>query len=161
MLGMKARGSATSDLTPRGRLTEATLHDVVGYQLAQAAIVTNAVFDDQVLKTLGLRRAEFTVLALIAENPGGTPARLASALAVTAGNITLWVDRLVERGWVRREASTRDRRTQHLHATADGARLVTEAMARIVAAEAAQLKSLSAAERAMLVELLHKLAASR
>lgn len=149
------------DETPRGRLAEASLHDITGYQLAQAAIVTDAVFEEVVGGPLGLRRVEYTVLALVCENPGGTPARLARALAVTAGNITMWIDRLADKGWVRRETGTADRRAQHLFVTAAGQRIATEATARIVAAEAVRLHTLTRAERAILNELLHKLAQCR
>lgn len=147
--------------TPRGDLIEASLHDVTGYQLAQAAVVTNAVFDKQVGRPMTLRQVEYTLLALVNENPGGTPARLARALAVTAGNITMWIDRLVDKGLVRREASLTDRRAQHLFATPQGERLAREATGRLVQAEAMRLEALSTAERAMLVELLHKLAQCR
>ena len=149
------------DEPPRVRLAEASLHDITGYQLAQAAIVTDAVFEEQVGGPLGLRRVEYTVLALVCENPGGTPARLARALAVTAGNITMWVDRLADKGWVRRETSTTDRRAQHLFATAAGQRMASDATARIVAAEVVRLHMLTQAERAILNELLHKLAQCR
>lgn len=152
---------AAADKTPRGDLTEASLHDVAGYQLAQAAIVTNAVFDEQVGRPMALRQVEYTVLALVCQNPGGTPARLARALAVTAGNITMWIDRLVDKGLVRREAGTTDRRAQNLFGTPKGQRIAAEATAHIVQAEAERLQALSKAERAMLVELLHKVAQCR
>lgn len=152
---------STRDKTPRGDLIEASLHDVTGYQLAQATIVTNAVFDEQVGRPMALRPVEYTLLALVCENPGGTPARLARALAVTAGNITMWIDRLVDKGLVRREAGVTDRRAQNLFATSKGQRVAADATARIVEVEAKRLQALSKAERAMLVELLHKVAQCR
>jgi hypothetical protein len=42
--------------TPHARLSEAPLHDLVGYRLAQATIVTDHVFDERVRRT-GLRRS--------------------------------------------------------------------------------------------------------
>lgn len=158
---MNRKSRASPDETPRGRLAQARLHDVAGYQLAQAAIVTDGVFDEEVAGPYGLRRVEYTVLALVCENPGGTPAQLARALAVTAGNITMWIDRLVDKRLVRRESGTADRRAKHLFATQSGEHLAAEATARIVAAEAARLQALTHAERAMLVELLHKAANCR
>lgn len=152
---------AATDRTPRGRLSQARLHAVLGYQIAQAIIVTNAVFETQVEQTLGLRKVEFTVLMLIAENPGGTPAQIARALAFTPGNITMWVDRLVDQGLVRREAGTTDRRAMHLFATPAGEALAQDAVQRIVAGEDARLHALSPGERAILLELLGKVAQSR
>ncbi len=119
------------------------------------------MFDQEVGGPLALRRVEYTILALVCQNPGGTPARLARALAVTPGNITMWIDRLVDKGLVRREVGTADRRAQHLFATPQGERLSADATSRIVNGEAARLQALSTAERAMLVELLHKVAQCR
>jgi DNA-binding MarR family transcriptional regulator len=149
------------DLTPAGRLAEARLHEVIGYQIAQASIATLGVFHRAAGASLELRAVEFTILVLIKENPGGTAARLARALAVSAPNITMWLDKLERRGLVRREASETDRRTQHLHVTDKGRRIADEAMQRLIEAERDAFSHLTAGERAILVELLHKLALKR
>jgi DNA-binding MarR family transcriptional regulator len=100
------------------------------------------------------------VLTLIAENPGGSPARLARALAVTPPHITALVDRLVARGLVQRRANDEDRRAQILAVTRAGADLVRKATERIVAGERAAL-ALTPGEQVMLAELLHKVACAR
>jgi len=146
--------------TPAGRLAEARLQQVLGYQLVQASIVTGRIFEDQVGGPLKLRPVEYTVLTLIAENPGGSLAQLARALAVTAPNITNIVDRLESRGLIERSQSEEDRRTQVLHTSVRGRELVREATERILAAEKAQVP-LTPGEHAMLVELLHKVALAR
>jgi DNA-binding MarR family transcriptional regulator len=147
--------------TPAGQLAEAGLQQLVGYQLAQAAITTDAVFSAQVGTALGLRRVEYTILLLIRENPACSSARLARALGVTAPNITMWIDKLVQRGWVQRATSTTDRRANHLRLTPEGAALATDATGRLLAGEAQALAALSSGERAILLELLHKVAALR
>lgn len=43
------------------------------------------------------------MLVLAHENPGSTAARLARALAVSAPNITMWLEKLQRRGPMRRE----------------------------------------------------------
>lgn len=151
----------TRSMTPAGSLDEARLHDVIGYQVAQASIATLAVFHRAAGDALELRPAEYTMLVLIKENPGGTAARLARALAVTAPNIAMWVDKLERRGLVKREASEMDRRTLHLHVTDKGRRIADEATQRIVEAEREAFGHLSPGERTILVELLHKLAIRR
>lgn len=133
---------------------------VLGYQLAQASIVTDAVFRAEVGEPLQLRPVEYTVLTLISENPGGSAARLARALAVTPPHITAILDRLAGRGLVQRNASAEDRRTQVLSVTRSGADLVRKATQLIVEAERAILK-LTAGEQAILAELLHKVACAR
>lgn len=157
---MTSKRTPAPALTPAGRLEEARLQMVLGYQLAQASIVTSAIFGSEVGDPLELRPVEYTVLTLIAENPGGSPARLARALAVTPPNITAIVDRLVARGLVQRKASNEDRRAQVLTVSRGGADLVRKATERIVAAERAAL-ALTAGEQAILAELLHKVACAR
>ena len=147
--------------TPLAQLSEAVVHAIVGYQLAQAAIVTDQVFDERVGRRGGLRRVEFTILALVQGNPGVSARQLARALAVTPPNIAVWLDRLESRGLVTRERSTRDARVQHVQLTRSGAALVERTVQSVLEGEQAALGGLSAAERAMLVELLHKVALLR
>jgi DNA-binding MarR family transcriptional regulator len=151
----------TKELTPAGRLAAAGLHDVIGYQIAQASIATLAVYRRAAGAALELRPVEYTMLVLVNENPGSTGARLARALAVSAPNITMWLEKLQRRGLVRREASETDRRSLHLYVTDKGRKLAEEATRRVVEAERHAFAHLSAGERAILVELLRKLALKR
>ena len=134
------------------------LKDVLGYQLAQAAVTTSRVFQREVGLPHELRPVEYTVLQLIADNPGSAPVALARELSVTKPNITMWVDRLVGRGLVQRSPSSSDKRAQELRTTAAGAVLAGQAAARLNAGEQAALAGLSAGERVILAELLHKVA---
>lgn len=150
---------ASTRLTPSGRLGEAQLANILGYQLAQATIVTDQVFDQAVGTPLALRPVEFTVLSLVHENPGGTMSQLAKALAVTAPHITAIVDRLVERKLLVRQPSAQDRRAQSLITTAQGSKLARLAAQNIMAQEA--LLPLTLGERTLLAEILHKMACAR
>lgn len=149
------------DRTPLTRLSEAQLHGVMGYQLAQASIVTTQVFSSAVGAVCALRPVEYTMLALVQANPDVTARQLARGLAVTPPNVAVWLDRLESRGLVQRSRSTADARVQHIRATAAGSALALQSTQRLLDNEAAALASLSAAERAMLVELLHKVALAR
>ncbi len=60
-----------------------------------------------------------------------------------------------------RSRSETDARLQHIRVSAAGAKLVREATKRLQEGEAAVLAALSGAERAMLIELLHKVALAR
>ena len=150
-----------AERTPVARLAEAAMHGLVGYQLAQAAIVTNQVFDEHVGQPGGLRRVDLTILALVQGNPDVSARQLARALAVTPPNVAIWIDRLESRGYVARTRSESDARVQHIRVTRKGAALVDHAVRQLAAAEQLALSALSAAERAMLLELLHKVAMSR
>jgi hypothetical protein len=55
---MTAKRPSRLDMTPAGQLEEARLQKVLGYQLAQAAIVTDAIFTEQVGKSFNLRPVE-------------------------------------------------------------------------------------------------------
>lgn len=156
-----ANRKTPGNTTPVGDLEEARLHQVIGYQVAQASIATLGVFHRAAGDALDLRPAEYTVLVLIKENPGGTAARVARALAVSAPNITMWLDKLERRGLVLRKASETDRRTQHLHVTDKGRRIADAATQQLIEAERRAFSHLTLAERAILVELLHKLALKR
>ena len=158
---MTAKQADSRELTPAGRLDEVGMHPILGYQLAQASIVTTKVFAEKIGGVFELRPVEFTILALIDGNPGVSARQLADALAVTPPNITMWIDKLERRGFVERERSSIDRRAQHIRATAQGAALARKAMAMAIDGEQAALAALSPAERAMLVELLHKVARCR
>lgn len=150
-----------ADRTPLAMLAEAGVHAIVGYQLAQAAIVTDQVFDERVGRQGGLRKVEFTILALVQGNPDVTARQLARALAVTPPNIAIWLDKLESRGLVARTRSESDARMQHIRITRAGATLVDRSVQLLREGEQSALATLSAAERAMLIELLHKIAMSR
>jgi DNA-binding MarR family transcriptional regulator len=147
--------------TPAGQLSEAKLHQIIGYQVVQASITTMDVFMKLVGGPFALRPVEYTILTLINENPGGSPARLSKALAVTPPNITVWIDKLEQRGLVARERSTTDRRAQHLRATPEGARRPHTPTQLLLEGHRAALAHLRPAARAMLIELLHKVACAR
>jgi DNA-binding MarR family transcriptional regulator len=150
-----------AERTPQARLSEGPLGSIVGYQIAQAALAANEVFDQCVGQVHELRRVEFTVLALIDANPGVTARQLAKALAVTPPNVAVMLDKLDARQLLQRERGTADARMQHLSLSPAGKALVRKATAALQEGESAALAGLSAAERAMLAELLHKAAQAR
>lgn len=139
-------------------LDEGGLQALLGYRLARAGVVTRQAFDAEVRTPLGLRPVAFSLLALIAANPGASARQLGTALALSPPSITQWLDQLEARALVRRERSATDGRAQAVHATREGGALVRRAMARLRAAEARALPMLSDAERAILLELLARVA---
>jgi DNA-binding MarR family transcriptional regulator len=154
--------SARPFKTPAGHLVESGLQHILGYQIAQAGIATDTVFSQRAGQPLGLRRVEYTILMLIRENPACTSGRLVRALDVTAPNITMWIDKLEQRGLVRRAQSASDRRANHLELTTEGESLAHEATRRLIEGEAEILAArLTPGERGILLELLHKVALCR
>lgn len=161
MLDMTRETRSAAELTPQGQLDEGGIHDLLGYQLAQATIITTEAFVRTVGKPLELRPVEFTILQLVQQNAPVTATKVAKALAVTTPGVTIWLDRLEERGFLVRERSDVDRRTQNLSITRKGQTLMASALDRVREAESEILANLSAGERHMLLELLQKVARLR
>ncbi len=88
-----------------------------------------------------------------------SPSQLAASLLVTSGTMTNRLDRLEQRGLIRRAANPRDRRGMDVQLTDEGVRVADEAVARHVANEEAMLAPLSAREREQLVRITRKLLA--
>ena len=133
---------------------------LVGYAASRAAITLRKVFA-QHMEPLDLKIVEFSILMLVAQNPQVNQKQLGQALDISAPNMAVTLDRMVERGWIERVRSTRDRRAQHIHLTPAGVQLVQRAEKIATTMEAPSLAVLSVAERALLIELLHKVASGR
>ncbi|HTT11946.1 MAG TPA: MarR family transcriptional regulator [Burkholderiaceae bacterium] len=143
------------------RLDEGAVLHILGYRLAQASIVMRGVFNRHVGEPLNLRTVEFTVLMLLLANEDVTPSLISRTLAMSAPNLTQLLDRLAERGLVARERSPHDRRAQHIRLTRAGRALAKKAHEISLGMEQQALQHLSEAERAMLFELLQRVAARR
>ena len=142
-------------------LASGALAGLLGYHLAQAGVATNAAFVRHVEAPLGLRKVEYSMLILLQTNGPLSPKRLANALALTAPNLTLLLDRLQQRGAIRRERNPDDGRSQHIVLTAAGTRLARTCAAVAEPMERDVRDRLTHAEHAMLIELLCKVGARR
>lgn len=149
------------ETSPTAGIDHACLQHLLGYQIARADIPTRRAFSHHIGKPLNLTAVEFSTLVLLAHNTGATPKQLADALAMHAPAVSVLLDRLAQRGLLERVRSETDRRLQHVLLTAEGRQLADEARERSLTAERALLQGLSAAERAILVELLQKVAGAR
>lgn len=147
-----AGGSADDALLDPSRLVH-----LVGYAASRASIELKKAFARH-MAPMKLKAVDFSILTLVADNPGAHQTQIARALDISAPNMALTLDRLVERGWVERVRSTRDRRAQQIHLTPKGRELERRAAAVARTMEDAPLSVLSAAERALLIELLLKVA---
>ena len=134
------------------------LKHLLGYALARASIPTDQVFYASIGAPLQLRRAEFTILCLIEANEEVTAKRLSSALSLSAPNMSVVLDRLEKRGLIRRAQSGADKRAQFLHLTPEGKALTAQAVKIARHMEDALHAKLTHGERALLFELLEKVA---
>jgi len=161
---MKDSAPAVSgDAPPRaeGTLDFGALRDVLGFHITLANIATVAVFERHLGQPFGLRKAEFSLLMLLLAN-GATPAKhLARTLRLSAPNLTMLIDRMQAKHWLRRERNPADRRSQLIVLSPEGLALARRAQATARTMEHGLMRRLSSAERAMLIELLSKLAGHR
>jgi DNA-binding MarR family transcriptional regulator len=139
-------------------LDTSAIDHLLGFRLALAEVGTRRVFQHHIGAPFELRPVEFTVLLLLRGNPGATPKRLARTLRLSPPNVTVLVDRLAARELVQRERSPDDGRATILRLTGHGADLAQRAWSASRTMEAGLLKALTPGERALLGELLNKLA---
>lgn len=142
-------------------LDQAALKHVLGYQISLADIPSKKLFFKFIGEPLKLRPVEFSLLALVRHNRDVTQKQLGQALSLSAPNLTLLLDKLVERGLLARERSELDRRVQHVRLTPAGEDTTRRALEASHAMEREWSRFLSDAEKAMLSELLQKVARHR
>ena len=128
----------------------------LGYLLRRAQA---QVFVDFAASMAGHRvtPGEFGLLAMVAANPGITPARLAAAVGLDKSTLSPALQRLADRGLIRREALAGDRRYQALHLSAEGREAYARMLPTIAAHEARIAEALTPEEQAVLMRLLRKM----
>jgi DNA-binding MarR family transcriptional regulator len=139
-------------------LDTAAIDHLLGFRLALAEVGTRRVFQRHIGTPFKLRPVEFTILLLLRSNPGVTPKRLAHTLRLSPPNVTVLVDRLAARDLVQRQRSPDDGRATILALTDSGTDLAQRGWRASRTMEEGLLKALTPGERALLGELLNKLA---
>ena len=135
------------------------LPDLVGYHLRMAQVMIFRDFDRE-LSDLDITPAIFGVLEILRRNKGLTQTRLAQAIGLDRSSLVPLLDKLQKRNIVEREASTKDRRSNHLHLTDAGEQLLVEAERRVRLHEKRILARLTKSEARQLIQLLMKLASA-
>lgn len=160
--------SLLSDLArPAGHVqrmvSRGNLPDIVGNLVRETQLAYFRDFEHEI-GPLNLTPAAFTVLELLVSNPGMTQSVLAMALRTERSALVQLLDRLQALGLLTREASTRDRRRNHVLLTARGRALHAEATACLACHESRALRGFGddekAALKAMLVRIVDNLTPS-
>jgi DNA-binding MarR family transcriptional regulator len=152
-----ARTAANAEGPASVGLDQSGVQHLLGYRLALAEAATRRVYQSHVGKPFELRPVEFTMLLLLAANQKVTPKQLALTLGLPPSNLTVLIDRLAQRELLQRERNPSDGRATILRLTPAGSDLAHRARRVSLTMEDGLLTVLSAAERAMLAELLAKL----
>jgi DNA-binding MarR family transcriptional regulator len=132
------------------------LPTLLGYHLRSAHIAVFKHFG----RTVGeadISPPQLGTLLLIEANAGISQSAVAKALRFDRSTLVQVVDRLEERGLVKRETSTRDRRSHALALTAAGVRLLARLKEMLRTHESEIAAALSTDERATLIGLLDRL----
>ncbi len=135
------------------------LTDHIGYVVRRAQL---AIFKDfiKTLAPVDIRPAQYSVLIVIAQNPGLTQAELGRALAIKRANLVGMLNELERRKLARRVASPSDRRSHALHLTSQGSEMLERYHKLALAHEKRATRALDAAEKRTLLELLTRVARS-
>lgn len=134
------------------------LDELVGYHVRRASATIGSDFS-QALSGTGIRQVLFGILSVIDANPGIAQGAVGRLLGIQRPNMVSLVNELVTAGLVARKVDSGDRRALSLTLTAEGRARMKEALARIREHEARVAASLSAGERATLIELLRRIGA--
>jgi MarR family transcriptional regulator, 2-MHQ and catechol-resistance regulon repressor len=105
----------------------------------------------------GITLGQFAVLEALHHLGPMCQHTLAKKLLRSGGNITLVVDNLEKRGWVRRERQKDDRRMVQIHMTPKGARLIAKIFPEHVAAITKIMSELTENEQEELRRIAGKL----
>ncbi len=138
------------------RLDTRVLEGLVGYNARRASIAIGAVFFER-MAAYGLKQADFSVLSLLAHNPGATSRQLCATLDILPPNFVSLIAAMDRRGLIERKPHPRDGRAVGLYLTPAGSRLVAEAEQAVIELETQASARLTARERDTLNRLLQKL----
>jgi DNA-binding MarR family transcriptional regulator len=132
------------------------LTSLIGYMLRRAQI---AVFQDvfRAFAEVGIRPAQFSVLTVIAHNPGRTQSQVAAALGIKRTNFVALIDSLERRGLAERRPAPTDRRSHALHLTETGRATVRRLNRMVEKLEAGMIRRIGRNRRAVLLDLLTRL----
>ncbi|MET0291391.1 MAG: MarR family winged helix-turn-helix transcriptional regulator [Steroidobacteraceae bacterium] len=133
------------------------LPDLLGYNIRRAQVVLWRDFLRSVDAGSGIRPGVFSLLLLVARNPGAAQIELARELAIDKASIVMVVHRLEKAKLVERRRSTVDRRRQGLFLTPTGTKKVAAMRTRMRRHEQRYLGRMSAAEGRTLIRLLKRL----
>lgn len=131
------------------------LRTLVGYNARRASLAVIEVFMER-MAVYRLKVVDFSVLSLVAHNPGVTSRQLCATLGVLPPNLVGLVAALERRGLIERRPHPSDGRAMGLHLTSAGVELTAQAEQTAAQLEVDATAGLTAAERKTLIRLLQK-----
>ncbi len=132
------------------------LESLMGYNTRRASLAILERFMRD-MAVYDLRPVSFSVLSLIAHNPGITSRQLCTALGLLPPNLVGMVNALQKRELIERRPHASDRRAVCLHASAKGQKLLVRAEQTATRLEAEATAKLTPGESRTLLRLLRKI----
>lgn len=130
------------------------LNHHVGYLIRRAQLL---IFQDfiRTMSSVDIRPAQFSVLTVIARNPGLKQTDVCEALSIKRANLVTMLHELEDRGLATRaRASTGDRRSHALYLTDKGEKLLAKLDALALDHDKRLTEALGAENKAQLLRLL-------
>lgn len=109
------------------------------------------------IRSLGLTPPQFDIVATLGNTPGMTPKELGEKTLITKGTLTGVIDRLADKGLVRRVASPSDGRSQIIQLTRAGEKLFARVFPAHIAYMQRAFAALSPAEIAEIAAGMRRL----
>jgi DNA-binding MarR family transcriptional regulator len=150
-----ATAAPGENAAPASDIDTTYLETLLGYNARRTALAVITVFLRR-MEPYGMRPVDFSVLSVVAHNPGVTSRQICAALDILPPNLVGMIKSLQKRGLIVRKPHPTDRRAQGLHLSAAGQRLYREAQATATALEQDVADRLSADELQTLIGLLRK-----
>ena len=151
-----SRKKASAAPAVHERLDTRVLEEFVGYNSRRAWLAVTTVFAER-MAVYGLKQVDFSVLSLLAHNPGATSRQLCATLDILPPNLVSLISAMDSRGLIERRPHPHDGRAIGLHLTPAGEKLVQEAERTVMQLEADASANLTPRERDTLIKLLQKI----
>jgi DNA-binding MarR family transcriptional regulator len=132
------------------------LRTLVGYNTRRASLAIIEVFMER-MAVYDLKVVDFSVLSLVAHNPGVTSRQLCATLGVLPPNLVGLIAGLEKRGLIERRPHPSDGRAMGVHLTPAGVDLTAQAEHTAAQLEVDATARLTGAERKTLIRLLQKI----
>ena len=141
--------------TQSQNLDFAELNGHVGYFLRrlQVAVFSNFI---RTLEPMDVRPAQYSVLVLIAANPGRSQSAIGQALNIERARLARMLHEFERRKWIERRASPDDRRSHSLFLTESGAKALARIRELAARHEERMIELIGRERRLLLLDLLRE-----
>jgi len=152
--GAKAKGRRRQSSSAH-RLALGQLDHHLGYFLRRLQIW---VFQDfiETLRPMKVRPAQYSVLLIVAANPGHSQAAVGQALSIERARLARMLHELERRKWIARRANGSDARSHSLYLTVDGEKALLRIKSLAEKHEAKLVAYLGRKRHKQLMDALHE-----